>query len=281
MKPRFGEWDLDCELVFDRSLAAGGELDELQVLLPTLAPKWTKKLHLWRGPKDQRPVDLDDPGSLRTAVIGAAAERGSTYSGMIQSQGRPPLERLTGAVELRGSGPELVIVVSLDEMVVSPLGSRRQLGNRVGLQVRRPKVEGRGAGEWMSNAMHVLCASLSPAWGSAGHAAEYWAKVMSDGPRVEAVGRDFGRHLPGIFWLNFFGVRLCRFLGDARLESTPTSHVTEVGGGILIELGSSPLRWDTPEYVIDEERVRDHLGPELFYSKAHPDRLTVVPDWES
>ena len=26
---------------------------------------------------------------------------------------------------------------------------------------------------------------------------------MSDTPRVEAVGRDFGRFLPGVFWLNF------------------------------------------------------------------------------
>src|SRR5439155_664930 len=82
----------------------------------------------------------------------------------------------------------------------------------------------------------TLCAELSPAWASAGHSAEYWAKVMSDAPRVEALGRDFGRFLPGVFWLNFFGRPYRELLGDDRLRSTPAARVAIVDDGVLVGL---------------------------------------------
>lgn len=102
---------------------------------------------------------------------------------------------------------------------------------------------------------------------------------MSDGPSIEAVGRDFGRFLPGVFWLNFFGRRYRELLGDARLRSTPASEVAGVDDGVLVGLGFDPSRWDTPEYVSAEQKVRDHLGAGVFFSKAEPDRPTVAPDW--
>jgi hypothetical protein len=102
---------------------------------------------------------------------------------------------------------------------------------------------------------------------------------MSDSPRVEAIGRDFGRHLPGLFWLNFFGRRYRDLVGADRLRSAPAERTTDLDDGILIQLGSDPLDWDTPDYAIREHRVREHLGQELFFSRAEPDRATVVPDW--
>jgi hypothetical protein len=165
-------------------------------------------------------------------------------------------------------------------MVVSPLGAKQQLGNRIALQVRRPKV-GRSSGDtWLREAFEFLCATLSPAWGWAGHAREYWAKVMSDPPRLEAVGRDFGRFLPGVFWINFFGRRYRELIGDDRLRSAPAERVTIIDDGVLIVIAGDPAAWDAPEYAISEQRVRGHLGTELFFSKADPERLTVAPDWD-
>jgi hypothetical protein len=56
--------------------------------------------------------------------------------------------------------------------------------------------------------------------------------------------------------------------------------VTILDDGVLVSLGVDPLTWNTPEYASKEQKVRDHLGPELFFSRAEPDRLTVVPDWD-
>jgi hypothetical protein len=102
---------------------------------------------------------------------------------------------------------------------------------------------------------------------------------MSDVPHIEAIGRDFGRFLPDLFWLNFFGKRLRDLLGEERLRSTPASRVAAVDDGVLVELAADPTTWDTPEYAISEQRVRDHLGSALFFSKAEQDRLTAMPNW--
>jgi hypothetical protein len=278
MRPHFGERDLDGEVVFDRYLGGGADLDTLQALLGASTPRWSSKLRLWRGPKDQRAIEIGRAGALKAAVMAAAGERGSTYRERVERHGRPPFERLVGSAELRGAGPELVVVVSIDEMVVSQLGLKRQLGNNIALQVRRPEVEGRGSEDWLRDAFETLCSELSPAWGAAGQVAEYWAKVMSDPPRIEAIGRDFGQFLPGVFWLNFFGRRYRNLLGD-RLCSTPAARVAEIDDGVLVEVGGGPLAWDTAEYASCEQRIRDHLGPELFFSRAEPDRSTIVPDW--
>jgi hypothetical protein len=277
MTPQFAETDLDGELVFDRFLDVGDAIDGLQDVLVALAPRWTSKLRIWRGPKDQRPVDTERQGALSSGILAAAGERGPTYRSLVERHGVPPFERLAGSVELRGSDPGLVVVVSVDSIVVSPLGAKQQLGNRVAFQVRRPKV-GRTPGDiWLSDAFELLCARLSPAWGSAGHAREYWAKVMSDPPRVEAIGRDFGRFLPGVFWLNFFGRRYRELISDDRLLSVPARKMAAVDDGVLVGLANDPGEWDTPEYAVSEHRVRDHLGVELFFSKAEPDRLTMLP----
>src|SRR5215211_4977297 len=276
MTPDFGEADLDGEVVLDRFLGEH-DLDVLQQQLAELAPRWSSKLRLWRGPRDQRPIDVGRPGALGEAVLAAAAERGATYHRLAERHGRPPLERLSGSAELRGAGPELVVVVSVDQLVLSPVGAAKQLGNAVALQVRRPTVERRPGRDWLDSAFTALSGALGPAWGYAAHAGEYWAKVMSEPPRIQAIGRDFGRHLPGLFWLNFFGRRYRELIGEQRLASAPAARLAAVDGGMLISLGPDPLAWDTAEYAIAEQRVRDHLGTQLFFSKAEPERPTIAP----
>ena len=278
MKPTFRDADLDAEVVFDRYLGAADDLKLVQELLREAAPRWCAQLRVWRSPRDQRPVDVAEPGSLRTAVLAAAAERGPTYRALVEQYG-PGDERLVGSVELRGVGAELIVIISVDERVVSRLGDKAAFGNDLAIQVRRPKVAGRSGAVWIGEVFATFCGCLSPVWGQAGHPDEYWAKVMSERPSIAAVGRDFGRFLPGVFWLNFFGRRYRELFGDDRLRSTPASRVDVVDDGILVGLGLEPSRWDTPEYAGAEQRVRDHLGPGAFFSKAEPDRPTVAPDW--
>jgi hypothetical protein len=112
------------------------------------------------------------------------------------------------------------------------------------------------------------------------HPAEYGKKVMSDEPPVRAVGRDFGRFLPGVFWLNFFGRPYRNLLGEERLRSVP-GETAIVDDGVLVMLGADPRRWNEAESAAAEQNVRDHLGSELFFSKAFPDEVGVVPEWGS
>ncbi|HEY4027421.1 MAG TPA: hypothetical protein VGO86_13410 [Candidatus Dormibacteraeota bacterium] len=278
--PRFSETDLDGEVVFDRYIVDGDELDVLQTVLVTAAPRWSSRLRIWKGPRDQRAIDASRPGALREAVLAAASERGPTYAALVRAHGRPAMERISGSAELRGSTGDLVVVVALDEMVVSPLGDRKNLGNGIDLQVRGARVQGRPGNEWLRELFTALCQQLSPAWGWAGSAAEYWAKAISDPPRTEAVGRDFGRHLPGLFWLNFFGRRLTSMIGESRLLSAPADSVAPLDAGVLVGVASDPAQWASRDYQVSETRVRRHLGDELFFTKAQPDRPTTVPDWE-
>ncbi len=271
---------IDAEVVLDRSLTTGDGLDVLPEVLLATVPEWCSKLRVWKSRRDQPPIDVQQPEALAKALLAAASDRGPTYRALVKQHGRPPFERLFGSAELRGAGPELTVVVSIDEWITSPLGSRKGLGNQIALQVRRSKVEGCAAHVWLRETFETLCARLAPAWGSACHPAEYSAKVMSDGPRIEAVGRDFGRFLPGLFWLNFFGRRYRRLIGDQRLRSAPGGRVALINDGILIGLGSDPRHWNTPDYARTEMQVREHLGQELFFSKADPDRPTVAPLWD-
>ncbi len=266
MSPEFGQADLDAEIVFDRFLS-DADLGVLQAELVRLAPKWSTRLRVWRGPRDQRPIDTADPAALGRTVLAAAAERGATYRRLVAEHGPGPFERMSGSAELRGAGPELVVIVSVDELVLSPMGARKLLGNRIALQVRRPSVAGRPGTEWLAETFETLCARLAPAWGHAEHPAEYWAKVMSESPRVEAIGRDFGRHLPGVFWLNFFGAAYTERIGAERFAALPPGFTTTLATGHLVRLATEPQTWTTPDYAIDERMVRDTLGRKQFFEK--------------
>jgi hypothetical protein len=279
MRPDWSATDLNGELVFGRFLGDGQDLDVFQEVLVAAAPRWCSQLRVWKSPRDQIPIEASDLGALTGSVLGAAGERGPTYRQLVKEHGRPPLERFFGSAELRGAGPELVVAVSVDEMVVSPLGPGKDLGNTIALQVRRPTVEGEPGLVWLRETMRALCERLSPVWGSAQHPAEYWAKVMSDQPQIQAVGRDFGRSLPGVFWLNFFGRPYRELVGLDRLRSIPGREVTEVDDGVLAVLSDDPRDWDTPGYAAVEQQVRTHLGEELFFSKSDPERVGLVPEW--
>jgi hypothetical protein len=266
MSPDFDQADLNAEIVFDRYLN-DADLGVLQEELVRLAPKWSTRLRVWRGPRDQRPIDPADPAALGRTVLAAAGERGATYQRLVTEHGPGQFERMSGSAELRGAGPELVVIVSVDELVLSPMGTRKLLGNRIALQVRRPSVAGRSGSAWLAETFETLCARLAPAWGHAEHPAEYWAKVMSQSPRIEAIGRDFGRYLPGVFWLNFFGAAYTERIGAERFAALPPEFTTTVATGRLVRLATAPLTWSTPDYAIDERLVRDTLGRHHFFEK--------------
>jgi hypothetical protein len=280
MTPRWRQTDLDAELVFDRYIGTDDTLDRLQAILPELAPDWSDALYVWKGAEPHSPIDIRSPGTLKSAVGTRASERGATYKAMRELYG-PGDERTFGSAELRGSTAEIQVVVSVDAHIASPLGRKIQLGNTIMVQATRATVSGLPEARWMEQAFERLCDELRPAWGAARHVGEYWTKVMSDGPRIEAVGRDFARYLPGLFWLNFFGERYVLLMGKERLTSVQAQRVSSVDGGVLLEVSRDPLAWTTVEYAQDAQRVLAQVGEHYFFSKGSPRERTEAPLWPS
>ena len=272
--------DLDVELVFDRFLDEAA-FDILQRPMLDLLPQWSRDLQVWRARQDKVPIDVGVPSSLGPTVTSAATERGPLYRQLVARHGPPAVERQSGSVELRGSSAALTMVISIDEVVASPLGPRTRLGNHITFQVRGATIEGRTSAEWARAAFVQLCAALQPAWASAEHPGEYWAKVMSESPSIQAVGRDFGRYLPGLFWLNGFGPAYVGLAGEQLLLATPATEVVEAGDVIVIVRGDDPRAWASAASLEAERLIIDHLGADLFFDRTEPDRAGRAPDWSA
>jgi len=150
----------------------------------------------------------------------------------------------------------------LDEFILAPIAHARIPGNYVAVQVPRNRVEGVPAKEWVRQSFDVLCEATRPLWASASTTQEYRTKVIHDGSATEA--RDIARHLPGIFWINFFGRSYCRSIGKERILAAP-AMTKEIGEGVEITLDADPAAWETAEYRDRERRVLDHLGRDHFF----------------
>jgi hypothetical protein len=275
--PAMARVSIDVELAYDRFIADGGELGELERVLREAAPKWSSRLRIQLEPREHEPVD-DRSGALGEAIVAAATARGPTYHAMVAEYGGVD-ERLSGSAEVRGATPGLIVVVGIDEHPFSRIGGALILANDISLQIRRARLERRPASEWALDVFRELCDRTSPAWGSVYDSAEYWAKVMSDGPTIAAVGRDFGRSVPGVFSANFFGGPYVELLGRERLLAAPAEEVVPVDAGILVVRDTAPQAWDGPAREVADERLLDHLGREHFFAKPDPPERPRAPDW--
>lgn len=103
---------------------------------------------------------------------------------------------------------------------------------------------------------------------------------MTTKPRIEAVGRDFSRYLPGLFWRNYFGPPYCDLIGLERLVATPTANARKVGDGVELGFDFDPKSWDTPAYRSAQERAGDWLGRDFFFDRNDPARPTRAPNWD-
>lgn len=264
---------LDLELVFDKFLGDTVVLDDLQVLLTTYAPTWAKGIRIWVERGDQRPIKISEPHSLYRAVMHTAAERGPTYETMVAKYGAGD-ERVLGSAELRGKTDGLIVVVHIDQKPLARIAGRLLLPNSIALQLRRPRVEGRAARDWAFDMLRDACAVMSPVWASGHSSSEYMAKVMSNG---FALGRDFSKFLPGLFWLNFFGAPYVAAIGAQTLEKVPAHSNDGIDDGFMIQLHSDPSAWPTPEYRAAEERALRAIGTIFFFSKASPPATSSAP----
>jgi hypothetical protein len=273
--PRF---ILNCNVAVGGFLGDSGRLDVLQSVLREQAPNWSSALHIKRPRSERTIIDMSVPGSLAAAVLDRALERGAAFHALSDELGAGMSTRKFGHAELGGRDASLVVVVSVDENLLSQAGDRWTWGNQIVLQVGRSKIEGLPAAVWVRRALEDLSEGLSPFYGHAELHEEYDAKNMvHDDDGTRAVGVDVRRHLPGLYWLNFFGRPYCQLIGEENILGAPAPEIRRVDAGILVALDENPASWSSEPYRKVEGRVRVRIGEEFFFTKEQPDRLTRAP----
>lgn len=261
---------LTARIVLQRELA-GADFDRLQNLLHRRAASWSSRLRLEIDNKAK--VDLKQAGAVRAV---AERETSTTASG-----------RRLGGPSFVGAYPSLECHVSVDSMPIVWMrtGSLR-LGNSISFVAHADEIEGMSAAHWIYQVFMEMVETFEPLWGAVSSDPEYEAKVMGVFPSDSstpgawgAVGYDFGRALPGLFWLNFFGPRYVELIGRERLLGAPAVEAREVGSGVLIVTRSDPYEWGSEDARRSLEDVLGHIGRQFFFSKAEPDAPRVAPDW--
>jgi len=278
MKTRQPSFRLDICVSLGQFLLSDGLLNRVQTLLCKHAPKWVTMLRVYRYREPNTPIDAALPSALAEAVRSRGLERGDLYY-QLERQFPGPPPRLFGSAEIRGEGNALIIVPHFDERIVTRAGDASIWGNSIAFQICKPKVDGNDSVSWARTVFTAICESLSPWHAHSGMLEESDSKNIShEGGGTMAVGIDISRHLPGIYWMNFFGEPYRDFIGRDRLLTGPAHEVKEVDKGVLLSIDANPTLWDTAEYRRKEQQILNHIGPEYFFSKAEPERETITPD---
>ena len=255
---------LGVELVYDRTITDGNVASWLEHWLLTSAGAWAANaaVRVWDPARSRREtIDLSRPGKLGEAL--AAHTR--WFDG-----------RHAGAVELRGATREYAILVGINDNPISWNGDSLLLGNQLCLQVMRKTVDDKPQEEFAREFLDAACRATSPMWAAMYRLSEYVAKVMQLSPSIEDIGRDFGRFLPALFAVNYFGERYVSLFGKERVAAVDQRMIEQVGSGVIVSV-ASPGLWQAADATYAQ--VLDALGREHFFDRDDRDRVTVAPDF--
>jgi hypothetical protein len=271
------------ELQSRRSLLDVDGLGALQRVLVDIAPRWSRRLRFVEDESKNeygQPFDLGTETSLFDAVSAQAAKP--------PSSGFRELERHSGSVGSRhrhlvpiaGSTTALGLSVTIDTMAFHPVGSESRFANSISVGLAGSAVEGTPVATWVPQFVAAVVEPCAIDYGFAASAPEYRAKNMSTEGGLRAIGRDIAHSLPGLYWLNYFGPVYCREMGRERLLSAPAHHVQAVRNGVLVQVVEHPEAWDSTAGLSRFRQVLEHIGPQYFFDRADPQRVTVSPDFK-
>ncbi|WP_132121874.1 hypothetical protein [Actinocrispum wychmicini] len=250
-------------LVFSRSLNPSIDAERatvaiVQDVLLSAATRWSEKIVAWEpNLKARAAVDFDRAGALAEMV----AVRTRTTFGFN-----------SGRVELRGATREFVVVVSVNDRPTRPVGGHLQMANEVTVQILTPSVAGVSSLTFAGKVFEELCVGCVPLWGAVHLDSEYRAKVMQTTPSLRAIGRDFGRFLPGLFAVNYFSDKYVELFSSSEVLALPGARRVE--HGVFLDV-ADPFAWEVESERYSAALAR--IGKELFFDRLAPDRATVAP----
>jgi hypothetical protein len=241
--------------VFDKEQLAG-----LHALVIASLPKWSSAIKASKG-----------EGSGNIEIVTPHTDMFQTVASVAPAHGGIGGAMLTGAYE------GVAIFLSTCGLTLPP-----EL-NRISIEILDlVEIEGSRRFEWVRVLFHSIARYLPVRYAHACSAAEFAAKNMiSDENGTRAVGVKLDYALPGLYWLNLFGIPYVKLLGKDILLSAPAFEVREAGKGIIIALGSDPTDWKNASYKEWEQRTIAHIGQQFFFLRNEPERRTLAPDFRT
>ncbi len=238
-------------------LFADDVFGELETIVRRSLPNWGSQLRAGRNP--DVPTSAVEPGNLGKIVSSIA-----------------PARRGLGSAVLKGAYKGLTIYLDSWEGTVPP-----EL-NVLSVEVTGLlSIDGQSPPEWAAAFLETLAGALPIRYGNARLEDEFTAKNMvDDATGLRAIGVKLTESLPGLYWLNYFGLPYLQLIGEGVLSSAPAHRVQKVGAGILLVLDETPLAWMTAPYREREQVVLQHLGQRFFFSRDDPGRVLAAPRFE-
>jgi hypothetical protein len=231
-------------------------IEHLVEVLRVQASTWCSDVVLWEGPRRSSPLKRWDALSVQ---------------GLLDRRSRGTF----AALELRNATSDALTVVIWSEPIsVRKIGESWHWANTVTLQLRRSRAEGRPSEDLALDSLAALCTSPAVVYGFARMSDEYRASNLDELGGVRAIGLDISRHLPGLYWANYFGPPYVSLIGGHKLMSAPAVRVDAIGPGVLLLLAEDPRTWSQPSYMAKKRAVVESLGPEYFFDRTAPDRAT-------
>lgn len=267
---------LDATFYLSKFILDGDCCDLLQEAIIKYASAWAQGLHIYLYGEKPIEIELNEKSALKKALI-------KRFLGCQKSNdflaGESDGEPVIGSVEIRGYDKSFLIVIRVDERIFRRMNGELQLGNSVAFQVLKEKIDGKNSIEWMEEIFRHLCSSLHPEHAFSRVSEEYWGKNICENDGVYAVGIDYAKALPGIYWLNFFGQTCRKLIGPDKPFNVPGNLVRNFSDGYLVKLHEDPRLWNSVEYKQNESAVLEALGKQYFFDKNEPNRKTCPPDW--
>lgn len=275
---------LNLEMHFACDLLTTGTIDALGDWLAAKNPRMsnTLEVHAYERDPDRVRVDLNSEGGLLAAVADRGLSRGELYEQLVSSYGgtgdRP---RRFGSALIRGrgrgsSGPYLTIDFD-SSAPLRPMGDMWIWSNSIFANVSTETVEGVPRATWIRHLGNFLAHERDFLWGAGYLHSEFEESNLDTTSGVRAIGRDASRHLPGLYWLNYFGRHYTSLMRVDVARATGIGTWTVDDDAIAVEGYATPERWVSA--TSDKNTIVAALGRDLFFDRRRPDRETRAPDF--
>jgi hypothetical protein len=268
---------------FARDLMTTSTLDNLQVWLSAEARSLcaTLEVHGYERDPDRLVVDLADPRGLGSAVRRRGLARGALFHQLVGERPPPEGQRRFGNVLVRGRGRGTAgryLGIQFDSN--TPLrrsGDQWLWSNSIDASVTAGRVEGLDRADWVGRLGLFLAQDPDLVWGAAYMQDEFRASNLDASSGLRAIGRDARRHLPGLYWLNYFGEPFTSLMALDSARATGIGTWTELDHAVVFECYGNPEEWPTVQRK--KEQIIDALGSDLFFDRRDALRQTRAPDF--
>lgn len=226
-----------------------------KVLLEGL-PTWTSRLHVMTDDEQEYGTDVGAHTNLFESISSES-----------------PVKRGLGDAILSGSYPEVAVYLNSSDPPYPP-----EL-NTISFEIEANEVEGQDICDWCVKFFSFIVSKLPVRFGFSCASEEYDAKnVVSSENGTYAVGVQLTSHLPGVYWLNYYGSEYATHIGHDIFESLRDIQHNKIRGGYMIALSDNANNWNTTSYKQSESLLKKTLGIEYFYSPSSSD--TKAPSFK-